>query len=62
MKRGLLALGMIVCVLLGFYGGRKFERFAYDDTCLDLGGGQLPGGGRFPNGYPICVIEKTGTH
>jgi hypothetical protein len=43
---------LILVAILSFMAGQRFQQFNYDDICLDMGGG------RNPNGYPICVIEK----
>ena len=43
---------IILGILVVFFLGMQFERFMYEDTCLDLGGGKNPGN------YPICVIQR----
>jgi hypothetical protein len=42
---------LVLIILLAFSAGRAWERFRYEDICLDLGGGM------YPEGYPICVVE-----
>ncbi|SLN70608.1 hypothetical protein TRL7639_04181 [Falsiruegeria litorea R37] len=37
---------------VAFWVGSEFQKAAYLDQCLDLGGGQNPGD------HPICVVEK----
>jgi len=52
-KRKLLFLVAILAGLVGSYQlGRSFERWRYDDLCLDMGGGRNPGN------HPICVINR----
>lgn len=43
---------LLVAIGAGFFAGQAWQRFHYNDLCLDLGGGQNPGD------YPVCVIEK----
>ena len=40
----------VIALVVAFSAGRSFERYLYEDICLDLGGGRNPGE------YPICVI------
>lgn len=47
----LILLGVIILVLV-FKAGMAWEKFQYEDICLDLGGGMNPGN------FPICVVEK----
>ena len=44
-------LGATAIAILSFLAGQAFQRFLYDDMCLDMGGG------KHPAGYPICTIE-----
>lgn len=46
----LLKIALLIAV---FYAGMRVQAFLYDDLCLDLGGG------RNPENYPICVIERS---
>ncbi len=45
-------VGWVVITIAAFFAGMWWQSQRYEDLCLDLGGGQNPGG------YPICVIEK----
>lgn len=45
----LLKIALLIAV---FYAGMRVQAFLYDDLCLDLGGG------RHPENYPVCVIER----
>jgi len=45
-------IGLIFIVIASFKMGQWYQQFHYEDICLDMGGG------RNPDGYPICVIEK----
>ena len=36
---------------LGFFGGMTWEKFIYEDWCLDMGGGKNPGN------YKYCVVQ-----
>ncbi|UTM59112.1 hypothetical protein L4174_020585 [Photobacterium sp. CCB-ST2H9] len=51
MKTILKVVALVLLVAAGFVAGVAFERFRYEDVCLDMGGGQNPGD------YPICVIK-----
>ncbi|HBM1073547.1 hypothetical protein HA117_20510 [Acinetobacter baumannii] len=52
MKKLQLAILCILCLLVGAFLGSAWQKFYYQDICLDLGGGQQPGN------HPICVIEQ----
>ncbi len=46
---------LIVCFILivcSFILGMKWQEFKYNDICLDMGGGKNP------DGKPICIVEK----
>ncbi|MDF3415861.1 hypothetical protein HKX54_15440 [Sulfitobacter sp. M57] len=45
-------LTLIFVAVVSFIIGQKYQRFIYDDICLDMGGGQHPGD------LPICVLER----
>ncbi len=45
-------LWFVLTLAIGFMTGYFTKSWVYEDICLDLGGGKNP------NGYPICVIEK----
>ncbi len=45
-------LWFVLMLAIGFMMGYFAKSWVYEDICLDLGGGKNP------NGYPICVIEK----
>lgn len=47
-----LALAAITLAALSFSAGMAFEKFRYNDLCLDMGGGRNPGN------YPICVLGR----
>lgn len=51
-KRVLLLAVVFVALIASFQLGRSFERWRYDDLCLDMGGGRNPGN------HPICVIAR----
>ena len=44
-------LGATTIAILSFLAGQSYQRFLYEDKCLDMGGGKNPAS------YPICVIE-----
>lgn len=52
MKKALIILIGIVFVALVLKAGMTWEKFQYEDVCLDLGGGMHTGD------FPVCVIEK----
>lgn len=47
---GNMLFGTIILVL-GFWGGMAWEKFQYEDWCLDMGGGKNPGN------YKYCVVQ-----
>lgn len=51
-NRLLLLAAIVVALIASFQLGRSFERWRYDDRCLDMGGGRNPGN------HPICVIDR----
>jgi hypothetical protein len=42
----------ILIITVVFFLGAKWQKFQYEDVCLDMGGGINPGE------HSICVIEK----
>ena len=51
-RRFFKALLLIAALIGAFYAGMRTQAYLYEDLCLDLGGGRIPGN------YPIFVIEK----
>ncbi|WP_169449971.1 hypothetical protein [Photobacterium halotolerans] len=51
MKKVMQVVAALVILLAVFWAGMHFERFRYDDVCVDMGGGRNPGN------FPICVIQ-----
>jgi len=47
-----ITLLLIITLMVGIFLGIQWEKFNYQDACLDLGGGMNPGN------YPVCVVEK----
>lgn len=39
-------------MILIFFLGMQYQKFIYNNICLDMGGGMNPGN------YPICVVKK----
>ncbi|WP_171173452.1 hypothetical protein [Ruegeria sp. HKCCD8929] len=54
MSRTVQTLAAIVLLTGGFFAGRAYEAWQYEDICLDMGGGMRPGS------HPICVVEHKG--
>ncbi|XLQ19691.1 MAG: hypothetical protein ACKUBY_03805 [Candidatus Moraniibacteriota bacterium] len=50
-KLFLVSIGF-VCIGLSFVLGMQWQKFQYNDICLDMGGGKNPGG------HPICIVEN----
>ncbi|MCM0148644.1 hypothetical protein KCN56_08725 [Photobacterium galatheae] len=51
MKTILKVVAVLLLIAVSFGAGMTFERYRYEDVCLDMGGGQNPGD------FPICVIK-----
>nr|WP_298251140.1 hypothetical protein [uncultured Halomonas sp.] len=43
----------LTLVMAGFFSGKAYEAWRYNDLCLDMGGGKNPGG------HPICVLDES---
>ncbi|PHR23178.1 MAG: hypothetical protein COA36_17205 [Desulfotalea sp.] len=54
MRLKIAMLGLLLLfTTIGFVIGCKWYEFQYDDICLDMGGGRMPGN------YAICVVVET---